>query len=139
MSIELIFYCMGSDGGVTGVTVAFNAIGSAFESSHNQYLWNINLLLNVVWRKDGNKEKGRLTMGQSQPLFGYFRLFNSNNVSYKASMLTVWPDGTIYWTLGNFIKPLATIILLKSPRFLGNFCEGVKIYFSSEIIFEQLL
>ena len=52
----------------------------------------------------------------------------------------VWPDWVIYWTLGNFLKPLATINLPKSPTFLGNFCKGVKIYnFSSEIIFGQLL
>ena len=39
-----------------------------------------------------------------------------------------------------FLKPLATINLPKSPTFLGNFCNGVKIYhFSSEIIFGQLL
>ena len=30
--------------------------------------------------------------------------------------------------LGNFLKPLATIILPKSPTFLGNFCKGVKVY-----------
>ena len=42
----------------------------------------------------------------------------------------------IYWTLGNFLKPLASINLHKSPTFLGIFCKGVKIYhFSSEIIF----
>ena len=41
---------------------------------------------------------------------------------------------------GTFLKPLATINLSKSPTFLGNFCEGVKIYhFSSEINFRQLL
>ena len=52
----------------------------------------------------------------------------------------VWPDWAIYWTLGNFLKPLATINLPKSPTFSGNFCKGVKIYhFSSEIIFGQLL
>ena len=52
----------------------------------------------------------------------------------------VWPDWAIYWTLGEFLKPLATINLPKSPTFLGNFYEGVKIYhFSSEIIFRQLL
>ena len=46
----------------------------------------------------------------------------------------------LYWSLGNFLKPLATIKLPKSPTFLGNFCKGVKIYhFSSEIIFGQLL
>ena len=49
----------------------------------------------------------------------------------------VW---AIYWTLGNFSKPVATISLPKSPIFLGNFCKHVKIYhFSSEIIFGQLL
>ena len=31
-------------------------------------------------------------------------------------------------TLGNFYKPLATIILPKSATFLANFCKGVKIY-----------
>ena len=52
----------------------------------------------------------------------------------------MWSDLAIYWTLGNFLKPLATINLPKSPRFLGNFSEGVTInHFSSEIIFGQLL
>ena len=40
---------------------------------------------------------------------------------------------------GQLLKPLATINLHKSPTFLGNFCEVVKIFnFSSEIIFGQL-
>ena len=44
----------------------------------------------------------------------------------------VWPDLAIYWTLGKFLQPLATIILPKSPTFLGNFCKGVENYpFSS--------
>ena len=34
----------------------------------------------------------------------------------------------MYWTLGHFLKTLATIIFLKLPPFLGNFCKGVKIY-----------
>ena len=52
----------------------------------------------------------------------------------------VWPDWVIYWTLGNFLKPLATIHLPKSPTFLGNFCKGFKIFnFSRKIIFGQLL
>ena len=35
----------------------------------------------------------------------------------------------------NFSKPLATVILPKSPTFLGNFCKGVKNYhISREII-----
>ena len=46
----------------------------------------------------------------------------------------------IYWTLGKFLKALATINFPKSPTFLGNFRKDVKIYhFSSEIIFGQLL
>ena len=45
----------------------------------------------------------------------------------------VWPDWAIFSTLGNFLKPLATISLPKSLTFLGNFWKGVKIYhFSSE-------
>ena len=36
-------------------------------------------------------------------------------------------DWAIYWTLGSFLKPLATINRPKSPIFLGYFCEGVKI------------
>ena len=41
----------------------------------------------------------------------------------KFCMGPVWPDWAIYWTLGNFLKPLATINLPKSPPFLGNFCK----------------
>ena len=63
--------------------------------------------------------------------------------SHKESSLwlePVWPDWAIYWTLGNFLKPLATINLPKSPTFLGNFCKFVKkIHFAREIIFGQLL
>ena len=45
-----------------------------------------------------------------------------------------------FWTLSNFLKPLATISFPKSPNILSNFCKGVKIYhFCSEIIFRQLL
>ena len=39
----------------------------------------------------------------------------------------VWPDWAINWTLGKFLKPLATINWPKSLLFLGNFCNGVKI------------
>ena len=47
----------------------------------------------------------------------------------------VWPDWVIYWTLGNFLKPLATTNLFKSLTFLGYYCKGVKIYhFFTEII-----
>ena len=57
-----------------------------------------------------------------------------------ARLESVWPDLAIYWTLGKFLKPLATINLPKSPTFLGNFCKGVKNpSFSSDINFGQLL
>ena len=32
----------------------------------------------------------------------------------------VWPDWAIYWTLGNFSKPVATISFPKYTTFLGN-------------------
>ena len=35
--------------------------------------------------------------------------------------LPVWPDLAIFWTLGNFLKPLATINLPKSPSILRQF------------------
>ena len=44
------------------------------------------------------------------------------------SFSPVWPDWSIYWILGNFLKPLATTILPKSPTFLDNICKLVKIY-----------
>ena len=57
-----------------------------------------------------------------------------------------WILTTSVTRLGNLLdfeqvlKPMATINLPKSLKFLGNFCKGVKIYhFSSEIIFGQLL
>ena len=56
-------------------------------------------------------------------------LIESNLILY--TLVTVWPDCAIYWTLGNFVKPLATINLPKSP----NYCKGVNhFHFSSEII-----
>ena len=59
--------------------------------------------------------------------------------SQSARSPPVWPEWAIYWTLGNFSKPLATINLPKHLTFLGNFCKGVKIiHFTSEIIFGQL-
>ena len=52
--------------------------------------------------------------------------------------LAVWPDWAIYWTLGNFLKPLAAINLLKIFRIIRQFCKGAKILnFSSEIILDN--
>ena len=62
--------------------------------------------------------------------------FNFNLLALRP----VWHYWAIYCTLGNFFKPVATIILPKSPTILGNFCKDVEIFnFASEIIFGQIL
>ena len=74
---------------------------------------------------------------------GYWHLFlmwHSTCINLKQMLYSVWPDWTIYSTYGNFSKPVATIILPKSPTFLYYFCKGFKnFHFSSEIIFWKLL
>ena len=66
-------------------------------------------------------------------------------VTLRSFMAHGWEVSSVtrlsnFCTLGNFFKPLATIIFPKFLTFLGNFCKGIKIYkFSSEIIFGQLL
>ena len=58
----------------------------------------------------------------------------------QSRAVPVWPDSAIFWTLGNFLKPLAKINLAQSSPFLGNYCKGVEIiHFSGETIFGQLL
>ena len=54
------------------------------------------------------------------------------SLCFNEGSRAVWPDWAIYWTLGNFLKPLATINLPKSLSFLANFCKGVKIYHFSK-------
>ena len=67
------------------------------------------------------------------------RIMSTYN-KYRRAGKSVWPDWAIYWTLGNFLKPLVTINLPTSLTFLSNFCKGVKIFhFSGEIIFGQLI
>ena len=62
------------------------------------------------------------------------------NTEIQGQQQPVWPDWAIYWSLGNFLKPLATINLPKLPTLFGSYCEGVKIYhFSSKIMLGQLL
>ena len=64
----------------------------------------------------------------------------TNMFLYIFRLCSMWPDWAIYWPLGNFSKPLATINLPKFLTFLGNFCKGIKSFnFTSEIIFGQLL
>ena len=69
-------------------------------------------------------------------LFAFFRGPTTGWHRLKA----VWPDWAIYCTLGNFSKPMVTIILPKLPIFLAIFCKGFKIFhFSSEFILGQHL
>ena len=56
--------------------------------------------------------------------------------SYRRNLVYLYQFGSSLISsvarLGNFLKPLATINLPKSPTYLGNFCKGVKIdHFSS--------
>ena len=58
---------------------------------------------------------------------------------YLSIIFSVTRSGDLL-DFGKLLKSLATINLPKSPKFLGNFRKGVKIYhFSSEIMFRQLL
>ena len=58
----------------------------------------------------------------------------------EKSALTSVTRLAIFCTLGNFSKPVATIIVPKLSTFRAIFCKGVNIsHFSNEIIFGQLL
>ena len=63
-------------------------------------------------------------------------------LAYLRAMIIVCSQCDQIWRfigIWLFFKALATINLPKSPKFLGNFCKGVKNYhFSSEISFRQL-
>ena len=64
-----------------------------------------------------------LTCGSVGMSFGRTDVIRKQRVSKtKSHLAAVWPYWAIYWTLGNFLKPLAIINLPKSPPFLGNFC-----------------
>ena len=79
-------------------------------------------------------------MTSEKTLNGFYRQKFTEVLGPPIGPGAVWPDWAIYWILGNFSKPWATIILPKYPTFLGNFCKAVKIFnFSSHIIFGQLL
>ena len=101
----------------------------------------------VVGKKDAENEWWAIIEFQSQRWCWWlvseiFRIkyVIKNTKRTRVSRLGEQSDWAIYWTLGNFLKPLTTINLSKSPTFLSIFCKGVKIYhFSSEIIFRQLL
>ena len=70
------------------------------------------------------------------PIFTLF-IQQQSFAAFVLLFLPVWPDWAIYWTLGNFLKPLATNDL---PKSLTLFFIDVKSYhFSSEISFGQRL
>ena len=64
-------------------------------------------------------------------LRSYLNALNFNMLQIRLSlgswMQSVSPDWAIYCSLGDFSKPVATIILPKLPTLLRNFCKGVKI------------
>ena len=63
-----------------------------------------------------------------------------NHINISSNLGPVWPDWANFCTLGNRLKPVATIILPKLPTMLSNFWKVAKtIYFSLEMIFGQLL
>ena len=77
-------------------------------------------------------------------LYNFFR----SVITYKVILLkrftygalTVRQDWAIYWTLGNFLKPLATLNFAQISHILRQYLKNVKInHFSCEIIFGQLL
>ena len=62
------------------------------------------------------------------------------SLAATAVPIPVWPDWAIYYTLGNFSKPVATNILPKLSTFLGSLSKVVKIFhFSIENQFGRLL
>ena len=78
--------------------------------------------------------------GEISPNLVTLFMLNIKNSSFNIYPQSVWPDWAIYWPLGNFSKPVATINLPNYSTFLGNFCKCVKIFnFSSEIILGQHL
>ena len=92
-----------------------------------------------------DKATGRLigrnkTNRAKKILFSANRTFNEWKDINKETKRerAVCPDWAIYCTMGNILKPVVTIILPKSPTFLGNFCKGAEIFhFSSEIILDN--
>ena len=110
-------------------------------------LWLLTLLKSLNLTKSNVKADSRHLLGTSasisaqtvefDPDWAVFtsHLWHCTFDTVNCCLHPVWPDWVIYWTMGNFSIPLATIILPKSATFLSNFCKIVKIInFSSEII-----
>ena len=89
----------------------------------------------LLWRPLGRPTHCSRPPSQASTWINDFAILPENVFSgsqqfhYSTNGLNpVWPDWVIYWTLGKFSKPLATINLSKSLTFLVNFCKVVKIY-----------
>ena len=87
----------------------------------------------VYFHLNGNFLMGAPVKFAYMPIVRIFKIRHSteNLATFwgtNSDCQAVWPDWAIYWTLGKFLKPLATINLPKSPTFLGIFCKVVKIF-----------
>ena len=128
---------VGSSWRSIGTVVASNTRGPWFESG----LWAIfyrtfiYLLSTVLKRRNKEKEVGNgpLKSKWKVEVVIEWVLIMSTDARYRLvdfirEWKPVWPELAIFWTLGNFSKPLATSYLPNSPTFLGIFCKGVKIF-----------
>ena len=120
----------------------------------NTFLWCRHFCTNNLSRKSSNDLYNVRPPWTSNYLIQLlnFKISSSNNKTFRIfsflSLQTLFCIDFVFFCLssrvtrlgdllhfGNFSKPVATIILPKSPLFLGNFCKGVKIFhFSSGII-----
>ena len=110
-------------------------------NTKNIHSFNLIIIISIKTTIDW-PSGGLATCVISTPSLYSLNILKSIEISFLThrGLSPVWPDLAIYCTLGNFLKPLATINLPKSSAFLGHFCKGVKIFhFSIEIIFGQLL
>ena len=69
--------------------------------------------------QDGRHRRIHWAIAADHQCFFLFFLFSSMGLASPPTPIPwpVWPDWAIYWTFGNFLKPLATINLPKSPTF----------------------
>ena len=84
------------------------------------FLWkNAKKIMFVFWRFHVHKKSNQLCSVEIWRKKFLSRVLKNTQVNFNCRE---WPDWAIYWTLGKFLKPLATINLPKSHIFLGNFC-----------------
>ena len=89
--------------------IIISIIGTNWKK-HRWCAWDLN-----PWPPDGRCRRNHGAMAAAPLKF-----------IYDMDSWSVWPDWAIYCTLGNFLKPAATIILHKSPTFLAIFVEVTK-------------